>query len=30
MRVTILPDVDHIGVVYQPAALKAIVATFDE
>jgi len=30
MRVTILPDVDHIGVVYQPEALKAIVATFGE
>ena len=30
MRVTILPDVDHIGVVYQPTALKAIVATFNE
>ena len=30
MRVTILPDVDHIGGVYQPAALKTIVATFDE
>jgi pimeloyl-ACP methyl ester carboxylesterase len=29
MRVTILPDVTHIGIVYQPAALKAIVATFN-
>jgi pimeloyl-ACP methyl ester carboxylesterase len=25
MRVTILPDVDHMGIVYQPAALRAIV-----
>jgi len=24
--VTILPGVDHIGIVYRPAALKAVVA----
>jgi pimeloyl-ACP methyl ester carboxylesterase len=29
-RVTILPDVDHIGVVYKPAALDALLATFKE
>ena len=26
VRVTLLPGVDHIGVVYQPAALAAIAA----
>jgi len=26
VRVTILPGVDHMGIVYQPAALEAIVA----
>jgi hypothetical protein len=30
MRVTILPEVDHIGLVYRPSALKAIVATLKE
>jgi hypothetical protein len=25
-KVTLLPDVDHMGIVYQPAALAAIVA----
>jgi len=29
-RVTILPEVDHIGVVYKPAALDALLATFRE
>jgi hypothetical protein len=26
VRVTLLPDADHMGVVYQPAALAAVAA----
>ena len=28
--VTIIPGVDHMGIVYRPEAIKAIVAAVDE